>query len=100
MCRIQFALRKSRNSVLVKPEPISETKISGRPRVANICRRVSIVQRDNVDATGTTTSHSSTSTRNCFPRNGPAWSMWSRAQGRVGHSHGCKGAGEGDLLLI
>ena len=31
MCRIPFALRKSRNSVLVKPEPLSETKISGRP---------------------------------------------------------------------
>ena len=53
--------------------------------------------------TGTTSNHlewASTTTKNCFPRKGPAKSMWMRAQGRVGHFEEWRGAGAGDLRLI
>ena len=32
-------------------------------------------------------------------RNGPTWSIRTRAQGRAGHSQGCSGAAAGDLRL-
>ena len=73
-----FCFVKVANSPLVNAVPLSDTSISGRPCVANFARRTSIVVRDVVDETGTTSNHlecASTITRKSLPRNGPAWSM-------------------------
>ena len=54
-----------------------------------------IVASADVESTTHTSNQrewASTTMRNIFPRNGPAWSMWSLAQGRDGHSHGWTGA--------
>ena len=78
--------------------PLSDTNDSGMPCVANVDRKLLMVASDDVDETIVTSNHlewASTRTRKVFPKNGPAWSMCSRAQGRAGHSHGWSGAGGG-----
>ena len=40
----------------------------------------------------------STTTKNVFPRNGPAKSIWMRCHGLCGHVHGCSAAGGGECL--
>ena len=84
----------SLNSSLVKHVPLSDTVVSGRPCVAKILCSFSMVYDVAVDGTTSTSNHlecASTRIRNCFPRNGPAWSICRRNQGWSGHFQGCKG---------
>ena len=53
-----------------------------------------IVTSADVESTTHTSNQSewaSTTMRNVFRRNEPAWSMWSLAQGQDGHFHGLTG---------
>ena len=73
----------SLNSALVKLVALSETMVSGRPCIANIVFWGGggggwIVISDDVEGTITTSSHlewASTTNKNVFSMNGPAWSM-------------------------
>ena len=87
---------------LVNADPLSETRISGNPWVENMFLSAFVVAADVVEGTTTTSSHlvcASMTTRNIFPRKGPAWSTCTRVHGLPGHSHGCKGATEGAFLV-
>ena len=97
-CLIPFLLTNSWNSRLVKAVLLSVTSISGNPWVENMWRNLLVAAWVEVDETTCTSSHSeyvSINKRKLFPRNGPAKSAWSLAQGRSSNSQGCRGALEG-----
>ena len=56
-CLIPLRLIKTQNSSLVKTLPLSETRISGKPNVANIVRKAEIVLLDVAEHTGCTSIH-------------------------------------------
>ncbi len=84
-------LVNSLNSALAKPVSLSDTSCSGMPCVANTDFSTEIVELADVDGTILASIHlecASTIIRRSFPFTGPAWSMWTRAQGLLGHSQG------------
>ena len=74
---------------------VSETTVSGRPNCAKTVRNRCITALDVVEVIWKTSIHlewASIRMRNMLFRNGPAKSMCTLAQGRVGQFQGCKGA--------
>ena len=103
ICLMPFFFMKSANSSATNWGPLSETTCSGNPWAEKSWRRVAMVWIAEVVVISNILGHlewASTTTRNDFPRKGPAKSIWMRCQGFVGHVHGCKGAGGGAFLWL
>ena len=71
-----------------------QTVLSGSPWVANMILSLCIVMCMDIDGTITASSHlewASTTSKNGFSMNCPAWSMFRRDHGWSGQFHGCSG---------
>ena len=93
--RIPLLLMNSSNSALVNWAPLPVTDYFGRPWVANMEWRLSIVRVEVAIERGTISNHlqyASTTRRSILPRSGPAKSAWSLSQGCSGNSQGWNGA--------
>ncbi|KFD67038.1 hypothetical protein M514_07219 [Trichuris suis] len=98
---IRFAVQNCLKLPESKAVPLSETRTSGSPWVANKRARCRITSLDSVEATCSTSSHfecESTMSRYVLPRNGPAKSMWIRDQG-LGVQFHTRGGAFGGLPL-
>ena len=92
---IPFSPTNFWNSALVKTVALSETITRGNPKIEKIFLSFSMVETEVVLDIMWTSNHllcASTTTRNIFPRKGPAKSMCIRDQGRSGQCHGWIGA--------
>ena len=97
-CLTPFCLRNIWNSLLVKQVPLSDTMLSGTPNRAKRQRSSSITTLDAEPDVGIASIHfewASMMSRIMWPWTGPAQSICSLAQGRVGHVQGCIGVAGG-----
>ena len=98
ICWMPLALTKPVNLLLVNDEPLSVTRISGRPELENVnCdfSMVTAVVEVLVMCTLDYMEWKSITSKNIFPRNGLVWSSCTLDHGFFGHSHGYRTVGGG-----